>query len=315
MAGPPPPNVKGLFWGDGDHAVYEAIAWGTASDSVLYKYVNPVVTADRRLYVALVVDGNLNDNAFDSEYGPYMISAGWPSAPNVRPAFHLMNSEFAEFTVDICGDEKTWQQGYARQFEGIVDGVGTGKEIPISKSNNISATWVSGPTIATGSGVAPDDIESSSSIVWNLNHYAAAAVKTFDMNVKCGTTLPCTVYDWKSPFVDGDSDTVTNTGGFPEVISRTATPPTPLKHSSTYEWEWAMVYEWSVPLGTCEDYSISTGTTHHSPSKTGISDDPTPVTLIALAASTSAALLPIAGLVVGVSGVIVAPRRRRRRDQ
>jgi len=270
----------------------------------------------------MVVDGNLNDNVFDADkaYTDYMKSAGWPK---YRSAAALMNSEFAEFTVNICGDgKKTWEQGYARQEDSDHN------LIALSKSVLGEDGWVSDPRLATSKGAPPAEYgyESSTSMVWNLNNYAdnyngpygpsnPAVPPEFDMGVNC-TTSPCNIDFWKSPFILGAGNTVTTTGGWPETITTT----TPISFSIPYQWEWAMVYEWSVlvPEGEdCmpDDILITTGSVHHSPSKTGLSDDPTPVTLTALAASQSTALLPIAGLLVGVSGLIVAPRRRRRRDE
>jgi hypothetical protein len=325
---PPPtepghPTVNGLYWGDGDGENYygNAIAFGVDTDSRLYKFVDPEGTPDRRLYVTLVIDGNFNDNAFDrvvnKELSAYMESAGWPK---YRTAKSLMDSEYATFSVDICGQDATWVQGYARQFEGITpEGVGTGSELPISFSNNTSATWVSDHTITTGSGTPPDGFKSSSSIVWNLNNYATTPQYNMDVRCDAAGVDPCYPTDWKSPFsldLPLPGDTVTTTGGFPAVISSTNR----ISHSVEFQWEWAMVYEWSVPVPMwnvdCDpgDILVTTGDSHHSPSKLGFSEDPTPVTLVALGAANSTALLPIAGLLVGSLGtVIVAPRRRRRR--
>ncbi|MCJ7736445.1 MAG: hypothetical protein MUQ10_03895, partial [Anaerolineae bacterium] len=215
LAGYPPPKglghptVNGLYWGDDDGANYygNAIAYGVDTDSRLYKYVDEV---DGMLYVALVIDGNFNDNAFDrvlvvdnnKTRSPYMESAGWPG---YRTAKSLMDSEYATFSVTICDQkEATWVQGYARQFEDITeDGVGTGTELPLSGSNNISATWVSDHRITNGGGTPPEGIKSSSSIVWNLNNYANATTPQYNMNVHCSGD-PCYPPDWKSPFNDPD---------------------------------------------------------------------------------------------------------------
>jgi len=306
------PTVNGLFWGDRDNEVYQAYKWGDNSDTVLYTDVY-----SGTLYVALVVDGNVNDNVFDEGGGNqgtlYLQSAGWTTG---REFTDLIDSEYAEFTATICEDTYTWKQGYARQ-------TGAGS---LEASNYLQAGWVSNNTIGEGGGTVPYGYESSSSLVWNMNHYAEAETKTYNMAAKCETDsrLPysgtvCSAENLKSPFsldLPLPGDTVSTTGGFPEEISIGS----PISHSFKFEWEWATVYEWSVPLSlTCGlpvTYSVSHISSHHSPAKTGPQDDdPTPVTLTALAASTSAALVPIAGLVVGVSGVIVAPRRRRRRHQ
>jgi len=323
---PTRPTVNGLFWGDRDEEVYKEKAYGTYSDSVLYWYVDPLdydplldpTNSNRRLFVAFVVDGNLNDNAFNTAgvtpYTHYMESAGWGT--QTRTAEQLMNSEFASFSLNICDVEVgPWQQGYGRQK---VDG----SLIALHKSVLGEGGWVADATVANSTGQVPQGYESETSIVWNLNQYADQSPKLFEMGDNCLSPTDCELKNWKSPFSITDTlplprDTVTTTGGFPEVISRTATTPTPLTHSFEYQWEWPMVYEWSVLVGNCpaDRILVTTGLTHHSPSKTGITDDPTPVTLTALAASQSTALLPIAGLLVGVGTIIVAPRRRRRRGQ
>jgi hypothetical protein len=78
------------------------------------------------------------------------------------------------------------------------------------------------------------------------------------------------ISDWKSPFDSGYPDTVINElEGYPETG--------PITFSNAYQYEWPMVYEWSVNLATagCGDDPIYllTGLSHHSPMKNGDEDE------------------------------------------
>ncbi len=274
-ADPGPPTVNGLFWGDGDHEIYELYAKARFSDSKIYTYID-----DGILYVALVVDGNINDNAFDQVVRPdrtqYLESAGWPTGGNVRSFDHLVNSEYAQFDVTICGLHYKWQQGYAAR-PGALD--------------NSEADWYSDATFNNTEGSPPDGYVSSSSLVWNMNTYAASETKPFNMNVNGNGSAV-----WKSPWASANPNDVTVIDGWPDggVISATA----PITFSETYQWEWAMVYEWSIPLpeacggmslsGVRDWLTITNPTSHHSPSK-GPADDqfdppPTSVALVNMGA-------------------------------
>ncbi len=297
-ADPGPPTVNGLFWGDGDHEIYEFYAKAYASDSKLYTYVDD---HNNRLYVALVVDGNWNDNVFDATYSDYQKSAGWPRGGNVRPARHLTNSEFASFTATICGTTYEWGQGYAQQ--GSNDA---------KSSVNTEMNWVSSHLNDKGFGGPPAGIESSSSLVWNMNNYASnlansASLFTMEVNGNNPET-------WKSPFDPDNPDTVIGLDGWPEggVISATA----PITYSAIYEWEWAMVYEWSVDLPDGCSYTVYSPFSHHSPAKkpgeNDFFDPPTAITLTALDAPTNAyVVMPVFGLLLSAGAIVVIPRRRR----
>lgn len=304
-ADPGPPTVNGLFWGDGDHEIYELYAKARFSDSKIYTYVD----ADT-LYVALVVDGNINDNAFDrlmtgGTITQYLDSAGWPGGGNVRSFGHLVNSEYAQFDIEICGLEYKWQQGYAIR-DGALD--------------NSKSDWYSDATFNNTAGSPPDGYVSSSSLVWNMNSYAAAETKPFNMNVH-GSSYTV----WKSPWASANQNDITIIDGWPDggVISATA----PITFSETYQWEWAMVYEWSIPLPeACDEMSLSgvrdwlsitNPTSHHSPSK-GPADDqfdppPTSVALVGIEAPITAQLLPVAGLLASAGAVTATLRPKRRR--
>ena len=75
--------------------------------------------------------------------------------------------------------------------------------------------------------------------------------------------------NWKSPFLTSNPNDVTVVPGYPT-------------YSAAHEWEWSMVYEWSVNLGpagaNCGGNAIwfVTGESHHSPPKSGPESDTFP---------------------------------------
>ncbi len=87
-----PPTVNGLFYGDGDDAIY----WEyqeAPSGSDLYVYLDGPI-----LYVALVVDRSVNDNVCSPQSNSaYTVDAGWP---NHRDCGRLTDSEYFEFTLE-----------------------------------------------------------------------------------------------------------------------------------------------------------------------------------------------------------------------
>jgi hypothetical protein len=72
--------------------------------------------------------------------------------------------------------------------------------------------------------------------------------------------------DWKSPFDSSNPDVVVGLDGYPATG--------PIVYSSTYQWEWPMVYEWSADLSVCGNQPIFVlaGVSHHSPLKNGDTD-------------------------------------------
>jgi len=251
------PTVNGLFYGDGDITQYPSIPYAVStSGSKLYlSYVNGTV------YVALVVDRVVNDNAFDSGLTSYMTSAGWQNTPTT--AGHRCNSEFAGFTMQVVSGTTTnswaWQQGYAGQ---------TGGGAPETRNNRTLATWRSDATVSGGLGTPPPGLVSASSMMWNMNTYAtmlAGGTNTWTMP---GTDANSSL--WKSPWNPTNPNTVVNpVEGYPATGQITYSP--------TYRWEWPMVYEWAVDLtqfGAAPVFVI-TGLSHHSPRKTTLeTDDP-----------------------------------------
>jgi hypothetical protein len=238
-----PPTVNGLFFGDGDDSLY--IPYATSEyGSILYIYFdNPT------LYVALVVDRSVNDNVFSpASNKAYTQSAGM-NPP--RDAKRLYDSEFASFTFE-CETVPlswTWQMGYA------------GKP---------GATWIADHTVGGGLGTPPPGIVSASSLSWNMNTYEA---KPYPTGVPWNMYVFGTTNDlWKSPFDPANPDTVPGLDGYP--------PTGPIGYSTVYEWEWPMVYEWSLDLAAAgcggNPLFLVTGQSHHSPSKVSDENDDFP---------------------------------------
>jgi hypothetical protein len=234
-----PPTVNGQFYGDGDNAKY--VLYNTSTNgSRLY-----TVLDNTMLYVSLVVARNVNDNVFDNAVTAYMKDAGW----NNRPASNLINSEYAGFTLS-CGDPigtvYTWQQAYAYRPGGV-------------------GAFVSDHLDPAGGGTPPPWIVSSSSFAWNINNYEAKAEGDRLWNMyPYGST---STGEWKSPWL-APGNYVRGLDGYPIEGS--------LVYSTQFEYEWPMVYEWSVNLLTaCPGTTVYvfSGSSHHSPSKTGDEDD------------------------------------------
>ncbi len=198
--------------------------------------------ADNRLYVALVVDRSVNDNLFANKSGKdYTSSAGW-NPPHL--ASRLIDSEFASFTLTVGDTEFEWQQGYGEEING---------------------EWISDHTTGAGSGTPPPDYVSASSFAWNINNYLSNPSPAWDLFAD-GTDIK----DWRSPFDPANPDNAIGLEGYPESG--------PLTYSPTYQWEWAMVYEWSIDLASfgSDPIFVISGSSHHSPSKNDDENDPFP---------------------------------------
>jgi hypothetical protein len=248
------PTVNGLFYGDGDDAYY--VHWATSElGSKLYVYLDVPTTT---LYVALVVDRSVNDNVFGASHsgfsGNYMSSAGWGGGGGQqRSASALTNSEFASFEF-ACEENSprnwAWQQGYACLQAG---------------------TWVSDsscPTSAVLMTGYPPTLQTASSFVLNINTWNAQAVKPWNLHV-FGTAQNV----WKSPFSATDPNT-TPPNNPNTVIGLEGYPASgQITYNSTYLYEWPMVYEWSIDVGSgganCDANGLFlvTGASHHSPMK------------------------------------------------
>ncbi|MGD2115524.1 MAG: hypothetical protein PVG07_10750, partial [Acidobacteriota bacterium] len=241
------PTVNGWFYGDGDDALY--FPYSTSEyGSVLYSYFDAPNT---RLYVALVVTHAVNDTVCSTTKA-YTGSAGW-NPP--RGCDRLTDSEFAEFSLECAPGSPnawTWMQGFACS----------------QTAGPPTSDWVSDATCGASSPAAdwPPSIVSSSSFVQNANTYQSGSfTPAWDLYVD-----GMVVDDWKSPFVSSAPNDVTQVPGY-DTFS-----------GSGYQWEWSMVYEWSVDLGPggadCgpEPIYFVTGVSHHSPSKNSDENDDFP---------------------------------------
>jgi hypothetical protein len=241
------PTVNGLFYGDGDDARYVKYATSVYGSKLYLYFDAPTAT----LYVALVVDTAVNDNVFgkpDSPDKDYMSSVGWGNGNGQqRGANALTDSEFAQFTFACAPNSPnqwTWDLGYA-----CLDG----------------STWVSDMSCGTSSGSTPPGFESASSFVWNMNTYeAAVAAGTNPWNRDVQGDQ---IEDWVSPFDPLQTPTPLALGldGYESLEDA--------GFSTFYNYEWRMVYEWSIPVGAdgagCgnEPVYVVTGASHHSPLK------------------------------------------------
>jgi len=268
QSGAPTPN--GLFYGDGDDQRYPSVpfAVSTGGSRLHLTLVNNV------LYVALVVDRSVNDNVFAKTNGQggqqgsaYVASAGW-SGGNID-AKRRMDSEFAEFsfTVGTGINEQTfiWQQGYA----GLSGTNGT--------HDRTSGLYVSDETVAGGLGTPPPGIISASSMMWNLNRYAEQLTDG-DSSTPAWTMpgLDKDAASWKSPWRGADGSGSPAEDPTSVIDANEGYPATgQITFSTTYQWEWSMVYEWSVDMTQFGETPVFvvTGNSHHSPPKTGDEDD------------------------------------------
>ncbi len=245
------PTVNGLFYGNGDNLRYPSRPYAySVGESRLYATV-----INNTLYVALVLNRHVNDNVV-SPTRAYTQSAGWGPP---RPANRLFDSEFAEFSLTLGegANEQTWtwQQGYAGVSEG-----------PVSNTNE---NWISGVTVAGGGGDPPPGLVSASSFAWNLNNYAYRVNNSIDPGWDMGPAE--SAGQWTSPITNpSDPTNVINAAeGHPGPFGNPPMDADPITYSSTYQWEWSMVYEWSVDLSLFGEVPVFvlTGDSHHSPIK------------------------------------------------
>ena len=196
--------------------------------------------AGNRLFVALVVDRSVNDNVFSSNRD-YTRDAGW-NPP--RDASKLINSEYARFTLAVGEASFEWNQGYGERVDGV---------------------WKSDHTTGAGSGTPPPGYISSSSFAWNINTYEANPSPAW--NLYAGGSA---INKWQSPFDPADPAKVVGLEGYPATG--------PIGFSPTYQYEWPMVYEWSVDLSSFgpEPIFVISGQSHHSPIKSDTKDENDP---------------------------------------
>lgn len=244
------PTVNGLFYGDGDDALYQPYAT-SANGSVLYSYLDASTTT---LYVALVVDHSVNDMVCSPQANKvYTASAGWGGHRDCKRA---SDSEFATFSLECAPGSPnswTWQQALSCS----------------TTAGPPESDWVSDSTCGPSSTSPnwPPGVEANATSSWvaNVNTYQNATTARAWNLYQFGTDVK---NGWKSPFVNSSPNDVTQVPGYPTYSG------------SNYQWEWSMVYEWSVVLGSgganCGSEAIFflAGTSHHSPGKDGSEDDP-----------------------------------------
>jgi hypothetical protein len=233
-----PPDVNGLFYGDGDNNDYVLYGMSEYGSGLYIYFDNPII------YVALVVTRDVNDNVFGNR--PYTQNAGWGPP---RGAGQLVNSEYASFVLKCTTApmEWSWTQGYARQEAGV---------------------WYSDEG-GQGSGTPPPGYDSSSSFAWNINTYMSS-YPSVAWDLYNGNGSGTAIGNWKSPFDTGSPNTVIGLDGYPATG--------PIVFSSQYNYEWPMVYEWSADLSGCGSNAIFVlaGESHHSPSKNDDENDDFP---------------------------------------
>ena len=159
------PTVNGLFYGDGDDALYTLVNTSYYG-SHRYAYYDSPTTM---LYVAMVVDPSVNDNVFTKnppDSAAYMQSVGWGGGGGQqRNAAKLTNSEFGAFKFACSlGSPNSWEWGQAYGCEPTPS----------------TGLWTSNATCGPAWGTAPPSYVSASSFIWNINNY----------RTKYGTSAP-----------------------------------------------------------------------------------------------------------------------------
>jgi len=270
------PTVDGRFFSTGDDQYYELTMLSIGGSGFYTAIVDDV------LYAALVVDHGVNDNAYHDQDSLYMDSAGWSGGRELR---RTIDSEFAEFTLQFGETSWNWKHGYAAQ---------EGTPHPQTDLSDTQTPWVSDENHAGGQGDPPPTHVSASSLSWNMNQFrmnlqafaneyhggdASAAVQDLNnanlgdfnlWNWNIDGTDPTDSRQFKSPFVASNPDDITAVDGYPTF-------------SEAFQWEWPMVYEWSVDLAALadefndgvipDDIRAFPGSSHHSPAKAEIDDD------------------------------------------
>ena len=280
IAGGPPmplgtPTVNGLFYMDGDQSNYHLLASNPGRG---YLYFNLVGTT---LYILVRLDNATNDNVFaykknDPSPPPndddYLTSAHWLPGSG-HNANDLIHSDHMNFTLTCGVNSWTWKQDYCYDLDTDFD--------------PSEADWRSdhnGPDAAGWSTPPTGFIQSNSSLEWNLNYYARYAPLGWDVTV--GNTRSWASSDWKSVDANGDCD-VTDEGY-------------PTYKPSPYDWEWAMVYEFSVDISGCgtNPIYVKVESAHNSPVKDGLDDDvPIPDDGLVEIPEFSTLLIPLLGTI------------------
>lgn len=224
------PTVNGLFHGDGDSGRYIKIAVEADNRGDLYAY-----TDGTRLYFAVIVSTNVNDNVFDASVNPrdYVRSVNWPQGRN-HIAKDLINSEHMGFAFACNGNYYEWSQDLAYLSGG---------------------SWVSNHLGSDGGGTPPSGITSASSTAWNFQNS-----NWWQIDPTARPSPSQNFEDWKSPgYAEGGAFNKA-AHGYPYW-------------DSANSWEWPIVYEFSYPH-PCpgESFYFRVLTAHNSPPKDGNPD-------------------------------------------
>jgi hypothetical protein len=241
-----PPTVDGYFYKTGEDQVYWPFS-KSLYGSNLYLFVD-----EPRIYVALVVTRTVSDNAC-SPVKDYTTDAGWNPGRDCKKA---SDSEYASWTLRCTTMPNEWQW-----LQALAVMTPTG-----------SYQFTSDNKILPGSGTAPPGYQSGSSVAANWNAYFSKPYPSgvpWDIFVHNASTPTLDMRDWTSPF---DPSNPISVAGHLDGYPATGMPT----YSSVYDYEWAMVYEWSADVSTCgsEPLFIITGQSHHSPGKNGEENDP-----------------------------------------
>ncbi|MDZ7370762.1 MAG: GEVED domain-containing protein, partial [candidate division KSB1 bacterium] len=196
----------------------------------LYAY-----TDGTRLYFAVIVSANVNDNVFDASVNPrdYVRSVNWPQGRN-HLAKDLINSERMSFAFACNGNYYEWSQDLAHLSAG---------------------SWVSNHLGSDGGGTPPSGISSGSSTAWNFQNS-----NWWQIDPTARPSASQDFEDWKSPgYAEGGAFNKA-AHGYPYW-------------DSANSWEWPIVYEFSYPH-PCpgESFYFRVLTAHNSPPKDGNQD-------------------------------------------
>lgn len=245
-----PPTVNGLFHGDGDNTRYAPYATSNGG-SVLYSYYDAPTTT---LYVALVVSHAVNDLVCSPKDNTAYTASATPPWGGHRSCKRASDSEFASFTFECApGSPRSWS------WQQALSCAQTAGPPP--------SNWVSDTSCGPSTGTWPPGIVATSSFVTNVNTYQNAVTPRGWNLYAFGTDIDT---GWKSPFLTSAPDNVTAVPGYPTYSG------------GNFQWEWSMVYEWSINVGptgiNCGNQTIFfvTGLSHHSPPKSGAQNDPFP---------------------------------------
>jgi hypothetical protein len=186
------------------------------------------------LYLAMVVDEGVNENVF-SPVRDYTRSALWSPGHDLDT---LIGSDHFHFSLACNGIYYEWKQDY------IYDNDPTAGFAWLSDTAGPDGS-ATDCTTCTGD---PPGLVSASSLQWNLKW------STWDYD---GTPDDPNTANWWSPYTEGIPYDVPNEDGYPEW-------------SDSYQWEWAMVYEMSLDLGSAcsgAPWVAQVLSAHNSPSK------------------------------------------------